>query len=65
MGCAIYFKQCQEVNTVARQLLLGAPNTIEEEVIRSTLDDELKLVELRLVKENNAEYKYSKHQLSK
>ena len=65
MGCAIYFKQCQEVNTVARQLLLGAPNTIEEEVIRSTLDDELKLVELRLVKENNAEYKYSERQLSK
>jgi hypothetical protein len=33
MGCAIYFKQCQEVNTVARLLLLGAPNMIEEEVI--------------------------------
>jgi hypothetical protein len=65
MGCAIYFKQCQEVNTVARQLLLGALNTIEEEVIRSTLDDELKLVELRLVKENNAECKYSERQLSK
>jgi len=35
MGCAIFFKQCQEVNTVARQLLLGAPNTIEEEVIKT------------------------------
>ena len=65
MGCAIFFKQCQEVNTVARQLLLGAPNTIEEEVIRNTFDDELKLVELRLVKESNAEYKYSERRLSK
>jgi hypothetical protein len=42
MGCAIFFKQCQEVNTVARQLLLGTPNTIEEEVIRRTFDEELK-----------------------
>ena len=65
MGCAIFFKQCQEVNTVARQLLLGAPNTIEEAAIRNTFDDELKLVELRLVQENNAEYKYSERRLSK
>ena len=40
MRCAIYFKQCQEVNTVARLLLLGAPNTIEEEVIKRTIDEE-------------------------
>ena len=64
MGCAIYFKQCQEVNTVARQLLLGVPNTIEEEVIRRTFDEELKKVELRLISENNAEYQYSQRQLS-
>jgi hypothetical protein len=41
MGCTIYFKQCQEVNTVARLLLLSAPNTIEEEVIRRTIGKEL------------------------
>jgi len=64
MGCAIYFKQCQEVNTVARQLLLGAPNTIEEEVIQRTFDEELKKVERRLISENNAEYQYSQRQLS-
>ena len=57
MGCTIYFKQCQEVNTVARQLLLGAPNTIEDEIIQQTFDEELKLVEDRLISENNAEYR--------
>ena len=62
MGCAIYFKQCQEVNTVARQLLLGAPNTIEEEVIQRTLDEELKQIEQRLISDNNAEYKYPQRQ---
>ena len=55
MGCAIYFKQCQEVNTVAHQLLLGAPNTIEEEVIRRTIDEELKQIEQRLISDNSAE----------
>jgi len=64
MGCAIFFKQCQEVNTVARQLLLGAPNTIEEEVIKNTFDEELKAVELRLVQDNNAEYRFSQRRLS-
>jgi hypothetical protein len=34
MGCAIFYKQCQEVSTVARQILLGAPNTIEEDIIK-------------------------------
>jgi hypothetical protein len=57
MGCAIYFKQCQEVNMVARLLLLGAPNTIEEEVIRRTIDKELQQIEQHLISDNNAEYK--------
>ncbi len=30
LGCAIFYKQCQEVNTIARQILLGAPNSIKE-----------------------------------
>jgi hypothetical protein len=34
MGCAIYYKKCQEVNTVATQVLVGAPNTIEEDIIK-------------------------------
>ncbi len=45
MGCAIFYKQCQEVNTIAWQILLGAPNTIKEDIIKQTMDKELKLVE--------------------
>jgi hypothetical protein len=58
MGCTIYFKQCQKVNTVARLLLLGAPNTIEEEVIKRTINEELQQIELRLIADNNADYKF-------
>ncbi len=65
MGCAIYYKQCQEVNMNARQLLLGAPNTIDKEMIKQTLDKELKLVEQKLLSENNAEYKFPQRRLSK
>jgi hypothetical protein len=42
--------------------LLGAPNTIEEEVIRRKFDEELKQIEQRLISDNNAEYKYPQHQ---
>ncbi len=60
MGCAIFYKQCQEVNTIARQILLRAPNTIEEESIKQTLDDDLKQVEHKLLLDNNIEYKTTK-----
>jgi hypothetical protein len=60
MGCGIFYKQCQEVNTIARQILLGAPNTIEEESIKQTLDNELKLVEHKLILDNNIKYKTTK-----
>ena len=65
MGCAIFYKQCQEVNTIAQQILLGAPNTIEEDIIKQTLDKELKLVEQKLILENNTEYKLLKQRQSK
>ena len=58
MGCAIYFKQCQEVNTVAHLLLLGTPNTIEEEVVQRTINKELQQIEQRLLSNNNAEYEF-------
>jgi hypothetical protein len=57
MGCAIFYKQCQEVSTVAGQIFLGAPITIKENIIKYTLDEELKLVEQKLLLENNTEYK--------
>ncbi len=28
IGCTIFYKQCQEVNAIARQILLEAPNTV-------------------------------------
>jgi hypothetical protein len=57
MGCAIFYKQCQEVSTVARQILLGAPNSIKEDIIKQSLDKELKLVEQKPLSENITEYK--------
>jgi hypothetical protein len=39
MGCAIFYKQCQEVNTIARQILLRAANSIEEHSIQQIMDN--------------------------
>jgi hypothetical protein len=42
MGCSIFYKKCQEVDTISTQILIGVPNTIEEEVIKNTLDKKLR-----------------------
>ncbi len=65
MGCAIFYKQYQEVSTIARQILLGAPNTIEEDTIKQIMDEELKLVEQKLLSGNNVEYKLLKQRQPK
>ena len=50
MGCAmIFYERCQEVDTVATQILVGEPNTIEEEIIKQTMDKELKVLEKKLL----------------
>jgi hypothetical protein len=49
MGCAIFYKRCQEVDTVATQILVGAPKTIEEEIIKQTMDKELKVFKKKLL----------------
>ncbi len=41
MGSAIYYKKCHEVDTVAMQVLVGAPNTIKEDIIKQVMDREL------------------------
>jgi hypothetical protein len=64
MGCAIYYKKCQEVDTVATQVLVGAPNTIEEDIIKQTMDRELMALEKKLLL-TNTDYKLSKSQLKK
>jgi hypothetical protein len=64
MGCAIFYKQCREVSTIAWQILLGAPN-IKDDIIKQTMDKELKLVEPKLLTDDNAEYKLLKRRQPK
>jgi hypothetical protein len=64
MGCAIYYKKCLEVDTVATQVLVGAPNTIKEDIIKQTMDRELMALEKKLLL-TNTDYKLSKSQLKK
>jgi hypothetical protein len=45
MGCTIFYKKCQEVDTVTSQMLIGMPNTIKENIIKQTMDKELKAIE--------------------
>ena len=61
MGCAIYYKKCQEVDTVMSQILIGIPNTIEEEIIKQMLDKKLKNIEQIFLK-NDKEYKLTREQ---
>ncbi len=61
MGCTIYYKKCQEVDTVMSQILIGVPNTIEEEIIKQMLDKELKNIKQILLK-NDKEYKLTREQ---
>jgi hypothetical protein len=65
MRFGIFYKQCQEVSTIAWQILLGAPNTIKEDIIKQTMDEEIKLVEQKLLLGNNAEYKLLKRRQPK
>ncbi len=61
MGCAIFYKRCQEVDTVATQILVRAPKTIEEEIIKQTMDEELKVLERKLLL-TDKNYKIMKEQ---
>ncbi len=49
MGCSIFYKRCQEMDTISTQILIGVPNTIEEEVIKNTLDEKLMEIEQDLL----------------
>jgi hypothetical protein len=64
LGCAIYYKKCQEVDTVATQVLVGAPNTIEEDIIKQTMDEELLVLEQKLLL-TNKDYKLTRSQSKK
>jgi hypothetical protein len=64
MGCSIFYKRCQEVDTVATQVLIGAPNTIKEDIIKHTMDKELKVLGQKLLL-TNKDYKLTRSQSKK
>jgi hypothetical protein len=59
MGCSLFYKKCQEVDTVSKLILLGVPNSIEEDVIKDTLDKVLVDLESTLL-QTDSEYKLTK-----
>ncbi len=61
MGCTLFYKKCQEVDTVSKLILLGVPNPIKEEVIQSTLNTVLVNLEITLLN-TDSEYKLTKEQ---
>jgi hypothetical protein len=61
MGCSLFYKKFQEVNTVSKLILLGVPNSIEEEVIKGTLDEVLTGLEMSLLN-TDSEYKLTQDQ---
>jgi hypothetical protein len=64
MGCSIFYKRCQEVDTVATQVLIVASNTIKEDIIMQTMDKELKVLEQKLLL-TNKDYKLTRSQSKK
>ncbi len=61
MGCSLFYKQCQQVDTVSKLILLGVPNSIEEDVIKDTLDKVLSELECTLL-QTDSKYKLTKDQ---
>jgi hypothetical protein len=56
MGCSIFFKKCQEVDTVLNMIFLGVPNSISKESVKETVDTVLQGLEADLLK-NDKDYK--------
>jgi hypothetical protein len=61
MCCSLFYKKCQEVDTVSKLILLGVPNSIKEEVIQSTLNMVLINLEITLLN-TDSKYKLTKEQ---
>jgi len=61
MGCSLFYKKCQEVDTVSKLILLGIPNSIEEKMIKDTLDKVLSELECTQL-QTDSEYKLTKDQ---
>jgi hypothetical protein len=61
MGCSLLYKKCQEVDTVSKLILLGVPNSIEEDMIKGIVDKVLMDLECTLIC-TDSEYKLTKDQ---
>ena len=64
MNCTFFYNKCQEVDTIATQILIGAPNTIKEDIIKQMMDKELKKLEGKLLLMNK-DYKLTRAQTKK
>jgi hypothetical protein len=64
MGCSIFFKKCQEVDTVSNFIFLRVPDSISEETVKETVDKMLQELEAELIK-NNKDYKVPVRQKGK
>jgi hypothetical protein len=64
MNCTIFCKKCQEVDTIATKILIGTPNKIKEEIIKQTMDKELKTLEVKQLLMNK-DYRFTRAQTKK
>ena len=51
MGCSIFFKKCQEVDTVSNFVFLGVPNSISEDTVKEIVDEVLQNLEDELIRD--------------
>jgi len=61
MECSIFFKKCQEVDTVSNFVFLGVPNSISDDTIKDTMDEVLQKLEDELIHEGK-DYKLTVRQ---
>ena len=56
MRCSIFFKKCQEVDTISNFVFLGVPNSISKDTVKETVDEVLQSLEKELI-QNDKDYK--------
>ena len=61
MGCSIFFKKCQEVDTVSNFVFLGVPNSISEDTVKNFVDEVLQTLEDELIRDDK-DYKLTVRQ---
>ena len=61
MGCSIFFKKCQEVDTVSNFFFLGVPNSISEDTVKDIVDEVLQTLEDELIRDDK-DYKLTVRQ---